>query len=112
MSQSNGYALLQDESFSRWCAVAILRMEFRVNARSGEALVCLGRSSDQVRADYAARLTEPDHVSWIELRQWEGSSNCGKWVFRAELKHPKRPRGEDDDPDDAAVARALEDAAA
>ena len=72
-----------------WRAVAVF-----VDGR--EYLVYLGRSTTQVRANYAAayaELLEDDEqrcVSEIALECWQGAADAGRWLRKSLLAIPSR----------------------
>lgn len=78
---------LGEEKFQNWQAVAILK-------GGTEALLCLGRSSAQIRRDYVIAcldgLSSDDQQRTveIELRQWQGTPDRGKWKAIDPLRHP------------------------
>ena len=59
-----------------------------------EALIFVGRSSTQVRGNYAGAFNEllqddeKENVSLIRLQQWQGAPDAGKWIDKAELRMP------------------------
>jgi hypothetical protein len=83
--------LVQSESKAQgWRALAILRSE------NGpvEALLFVGRSSTQIRAGYVEALQyvldeeERERVTAIQLQQWQGAPDAGKWLDKATLRLP------------------------
>ena len=80
--------LIQTESKAQgWRAVAVFDDR-------GDALIFVGRSSTQVRQEYLEAFTElldeeeREHVSAIQLQQWSGAPDAGRWVHKANLKVP------------------------
>ena len=76
-----------EEKAQGWRAVAILEGR-------GECLLYVGRSSTQVRGGYAEAYAEllddeeKDLVTGIQLQQWQGAPDAGRWVQKNELKVP------------------------
>ena len=70
-----------------WRAVAILE-------GVGECLLYVGRSSTQVRAGYPEAYAElldeeeKDLVTGIQLQQWQGAPDAGRWLHKNDLKVP------------------------
>jgi hypothetical protein len=70
-----------------WRAVAIFDDR-------GDALLVVGRSSTQGRQLYADAFAEVlddeerEHVSTIQLQQWSGAPDAGRWVLKTTLKVP------------------------
>jgi hypothetical protein len=60
----------------------------------GDALLVVGRSSTQVRQLYVEAFLEVlddeerEHVSSIQLQQWSGAPDAGRWVLKSTLKVP------------------------
>lgn len=60
----------------------------------GDALLVVGRSSTQVRQLYLEAFVEVldeeerDHVSSIQLQQWSGAPDAGRWMLKSTLKVP------------------------
>ena len=60
----------------------------------GDALLVVGRSSTQVRQlypdAYAEVLDEEEreHVTTIQLQQWSGAPDAGRWILKNTLKVP------------------------
>jgi hypothetical protein len=80
--------LIQTESKAQgWRAVAIFDDR-------GDALIFVGRSSTQVRQEYAESFNEylddeeREHVTAIQLQQWSGAPDAGRWILKATLKVP------------------------
>ncbi|MBX9627874.1 MAG: hypothetical protein K2X82_29010 [Gemmataceae bacterium] len=80
--------LIQTESKAQgWRAVAVFDDR-------GDALVFVGRSSTQVRQEYAEAFVEllddeeKEHVTGIQLQQWSGAPDAGRWMHKANLKLP------------------------
>jgi hypothetical protein len=59
-----------------------------------DALLVIGRSSTQVRQLYPEAFLEGledeerDHVTSIQLQQWSGAPDAGRWVLKSTLKVP------------------------
>lgn len=80
--------LIQTESKAQgWRAVAVFDDR-------GDALIFVGRSSTQVRQEYAEAFLEylddeeREHVTAIQLQQWSGAPDAGRWVHKADLRLP------------------------
>jgi len=80
--------LIQTESKAQgWRAVAVFDDR-------GDALLFVGRSSTHVRQEYAESFQEyldadeRDHVTSIQLQQWSGAPDAGRWVLKSTLKVP------------------------
>ena len=80
--------LIQTESKAQgWRAVAIFDDR-------PDALIFVGRSSTQVRQEYAEAYSEllddeeREHVTTIQLQQWSGAPDAGRWVLKNTLKVP------------------------
>jgi hypothetical protein len=80
--------LIQTESKAQgWRAVAVFE-------NGSEALVFVGRSSTHVRQEYveaymeALEEDEREQVSTIQLQQWSGAPDAGRWVHKSNLKLP------------------------
>ncbi|MFM8271611.1 MAG: hypothetical protein ACKODX_04670 [Gemmata sp.] len=60
----------------------------------GDALVFVGRSSTQVRQQYVEAFLEVldeeerEHVTAVQLQQWSGAPDAGRWVLKGALKVP------------------------
>ena len=60
----------------------------------GDRLLYLGRSSTQVRANFAQAFfevldeEERDHVRSIALQRWHGAPDAGRWMHQSTLKVP------------------------
>ena len=71
-----------------WRAVAVFDDD------RSDCLLYLGRSSTQVRAGYVEAFLEVldeeerEHVDSIELQQWQGAPDAGRWLHKSELKVP------------------------
>ena len=76
-----------EEKAQGWRAVAVLEGR-------GECLLYVGRSSTQVRAGYPDAYAEllddeeKDLVTGIQLQQWQGAPDAGRWVNKNDLKVP------------------------
>lgn len=59
-----------------------------------DALIFVGRSSTHVRQEYVESFLElldeeeRGHASAIQMQQWSGSPDSGRWLYKAELKLP------------------------
>ena len=59
-----------------------------------DALIFVGRSSTHVRQEYIGAFLElldeeeRGHASTIQMQQWSGSPDAGRWLFKSELKVP------------------------
>ncbi|MCE9567368.1 MAG: hypothetical protein K8U57_35660 [Planctomycetes bacterium] len=59
-----------------------------------DALIFVGRSSTHVRQEYIDSFMEllddeeRSHSSAIQMQQWSGSPDAGRWVFKTDLKVP------------------------
>ena len=59
-----------------------------------DALIYLGRSSTQVRQEYVESFLEllddeeREHVTSIQLQQWSGAPDAGRWMHKSNLKLP------------------------
>ena len=80
--------LIQTESKAQgWRAVAVFDDR-------PDALIFVGRSSTQVRQEYAAAFLEllddeeREHVTTVQLQQWSGAPDAGRWVLKNTLKVP------------------------
>lgn len=80
--------LIQTESKAQgWRAVAVFDDR-------GDALIFVGRSSTQVRQEYVEAFNEllddeeKEHVTGVQLQQWSGSPDAGRWNVKAALKLP------------------------
>lgn len=78
--------LIQTESKAQgWRAVAVFDDR-------GDALIFVGRSSTQVRQEYGESFLEylddeeREHVTAIQLQQWSGAPDAGRWNHKANLK--------------------------
>jgi hypothetical protein len=79
---------VQTESKAQgWRAVAVFDDR-------GDALIFVGRSSTQVRQEYVEAFLEylddeeREHVTGIQLQQWSGAPDAGRWNHKANLKVP------------------------
>ncbi len=79
---------VQTESKAQgWRAVATLEGR-------GECLLYVGRSSTHVRGEYVEsfnELLEEDEkslVTGIQLQQWQGTPDAGRWLTKNELRVP------------------------
>lgn len=76
-----------EEKAQGWRAIAIMN-------GGAESLLFVGRSSKQIRDEYVEafqELLEDDEqeaVVRIELQQWQGAPDAGRWQTKAELRHP------------------------
>jgi hypothetical protein len=74
-----------------WRAVAVLEGR-------GEALLFVGRSTTQVRAGYVEAFNEllddeeKDLVTAVQMQQWNGTPDAGRWVFKTDLRVPVNGR--------------------
>ena len=72
---------------SNWRAVAVFDDR-------PDALLYVGRSSTQVRQEYVDSFLEllddeeRGHVSAIQMQQWAGSPDAGRWLHKSDLKLP------------------------
>jgi hypothetical protein len=80
--------LIQTESKAQgWRAVAIFDDR-------PDALIFVGRSSFQVRQEYIEAYMElldeeeREHVTTIQLQQWNGAPDAGRWLLKNDLKVP------------------------
>ena len=80
--------LIQTESKAQgWRAVAVFDDR-------PDALIFVGRSSTQVRQEYVGAYMEllddeeRDHVTGLQLQQWSGAPDAGRWNHTANLKVP------------------------
>lgn len=59
-----------------------------------DALIFVGRSSTHVRQEYIASFMEllddeeRGHATTIQMQQWSGSPDAGRWVHKTDLKLP------------------------
>lgn len=59
-----------------------------------DALLFVGRSSTHVRQEYVQAFAEVldeeerEHVTTVQLQQWNGAPDAGRWVLKNELKVP------------------------
>ena len=59
-----------------------------------DALIFVGRSSTHVRQEYVEAFLElydeeeRDHVTTIQLQQWSGAPDAGRWLHKNDLKNP------------------------
>jgi hypothetical protein len=80
--------LIQTESKAQgWRAVAVFD-------GGAECLVFVGRSSTHVRQEYVEAYLEAldeeerDQVTTVQLQQWSGAPDAGRWVLKSTLKVP------------------------
>jgi hypothetical protein len=80
--------LIQTESKAQgWRAVAVFDDR-------PDALIFVGRSSTQVRQEYIGAFMEildeeeREHVTTIQLQQWSGAPDAGRWILKNTLKIP------------------------
>lgn len=80
--------LIQTESKAQgWRAVAVFDDR-------PDALIFVGRSSTQVRQEYAEAYAEllddeeKEHVTTLQLQQWHGAPDAGRWMHKANLRVP------------------------
>lgn len=80
--------LIQTESKAQgWRAVAVFDDR-------PDALIFVGRSSTQVRQEFAEAFLElyddeeREHVTSIQLQQWSGAPDAGRWTHKNTLKIP------------------------
>ncbi len=80
--------LIQTESRAQgWRAVAVFDDR-------PDALIYVGRSSTHVRQEYLEAYNElldeeeHEHVTSIQLQQWAGAPDAGRWVLKNTLKVP------------------------
>jgi len=63
-----------------------------------ECLLYVGRSSTQVRANFAETFfdllddEERDHVRSISLQRWQGAPDSGRWLHQTNLTIPTRAK--------------------
>ena len=59
-----------------------------------DALIFVGRSSTQVRQEYIESFMElldeeeREHVTTIQLQQWSGAPDAGRWNHKSNLRLP------------------------
>jgi hypothetical protein len=76
-----------EEKAQGWRALAIME-------GGRECLLFVGRSSKNVREEYVAAFEElldddeQESVKDIQLQQWQGAPDAGRWQTKAELRHP------------------------
>lgn len=76
-----------EEKAQGWRAVAVLEGR-------GEALLFVGRSTTQIRGGYTEAYTEllddeeKELVTAIQMQQWQGTPDAGRWVHKADLRIP------------------------
>lgn len=80
--------LIQTESKAQgWRAVAVFDDR-------ADALIFVGRSSTQVRQEFVEAFLElleedeREHVTSIQLQQWSGAPDAGRWLHKSNLKVP------------------------
>ena len=65
-----------------------------VSYTADEALLYVGRSTTQIRAGYVEAYTEllddeeKDLVTAIQMQQWQGTPDAGRWVHKNDLRIP------------------------
>ena len=63
-----------------------------------DRLLYLGRSSPQVRANFAEAYfevlddEERDHVRSISLQRWHGAADSGRWIHQTNLNVPVKAK--------------------
>lgn len=63
-----------------------------------ECLLYVGRSSTQVRANFADAFfdllddEERDHVRSISLQRWQGAPDSGRWIHQTALNVPVKAK--------------------
>ena len=63
-----------------------------------DRLLYLGRSSTQVRAQFAQAFQEVldeeerDHVRSISLQRWQGAPDAGRWLHQTNLNVPMKAK--------------------
>lgn len=79
---------IQTESKAQgWRAIAVFDDR-------ADALIFVGRSSTQVRQEYLDAYMEllddeeREHVTTIQLQQWSGAPDAGRWILKNTLKVP------------------------
>jgi hypothetical protein len=81
-----------EEKAQGWRALAVM-------TNGKESLLFVGRSSKQVRDEYTAAFQElleddeQESVREIQLQQWQGAPDAGRWQTKAELRNPLRVKG-------------------
>ena len=76
-----------EEKLQGWRALAVY-------TDGGECLLCVGRSTTQVRAGYAAPFAElldeeeRGRVGRIVMQCWQGAADRGHWVNKSDLPIP------------------------
>jgi hypothetical protein len=80
--------LIQTESKAQgWRAVAVFDDR-------PDALIFVGRSSTHVRQEYVEAFMEllddeeREHVTAVQLQQWSGAPDAGRWNLKGTLKVP------------------------
>ena len=80
--------LIQTESKAQgWRAIAVFDDR-------ADALIFVGRSSTQVRQEYVESFMElfdeeeREHVTTIQLQQWSGAPDAGRWNHKSNLRLP------------------------
>jgi hypothetical protein len=64
----------------------------------GDRLIYLGRSSTQVRANFAVAFfdvlddEEREHVRSIALQRWHGAPDAGRWLHQTNLNIPVKAK--------------------
>ena len=80
-----------EEKAQNWRALAVM-------TDGTEALLFVGRSSKQIREEYVASFQElldddeQESVNAIQLQQWQGSPDAGRWLTKGELRSPAKVR--------------------
>lgn len=82
---------LSESKAQGWRAIAVME-------DGSEALVTIGMSSAQIRANYVSALEEmfedePDaleKVGEIRLEQWYGAPDAGRWTQKNTLRNPAK----------------------
>jgi hypothetical protein len=64
----------------------------------GDRLIYLGRSSTQVRSNFAPAFfevlddEEREHVCSISLQRWHGAPDAGRWLHQTNLNMPVKAK--------------------
>ncbi len=64
----------------------------------GDRLIYLGRSSTQVRSNFAPAFfevlddEEREHVCSVSLQRWHGAPDAGRWLHQTNLNIPVRAK--------------------
>jgi hypothetical protein len=78
---------LTETRLQNWRALAVF-------SDGAECLLCVGRSTDQVRAGYLAACAgvldaeEVGRLRQVRLQRWEGTADRGRWITRQRLEVP------------------------